>query len=274
MSEYQFYEFRAIAKPLTSAQQAEVRRHSSRATISATSFVNEYNWGDFGGSVEELMTDYFDVHVYWANWNTHIFSVRLPHGVLDPTMVACFIDDDSTLEVDEVATGVILTFRYAPEDAWDEPEWDRDWMADLITIYHDLIRGDLRSLYIAWLAGMSRACWYDEEELDQIPEPPVPANLGELSPALFSLAEFMNLDDDWLDAAVKGAGSAPPRPSVDPMDGLEDWLAQLPEPEKNQALLKVLRGDAATSLRSLWNSFITSPMAILSLRMARHEPNE
>ena len=50
MSEYQYYEFLAVDRPLTAAEQAEVRQLSTRARITATSFANEYHWGDFKGS--------------------------------------------------------------------------------------------------------------------------------------------------------------------------------------------------------------------------------
>ena len=40
----------AVTGPLTTAEQAEVRQFSTRARITATSFTNEYHWGDFKGS--------------------------------------------------------------------------------------------------------------------------------------------------------------------------------------------------------------------------------
>ena len=49
MSEYQYYEFVAIDKPLTSTQMAELRSRSSRADITRTRFVNHYEWGNFKG---------------------------------------------------------------------------------------------------------------------------------------------------------------------------------------------------------------------------------
>ncbi|MDN3351358.1 hypothetical protein [Actinomadura sp. DC4] len=49
MSENQYYEFRAIDRPLHERQRAEPRALSTRAQITATSFVNEYHWGDFRG---------------------------------------------------------------------------------------------------------------------------------------------------------------------------------------------------------------------------------
>jgi hypothetical protein len=42
MSEYQYYEFLALDRPLTEEQRAELRSISSRAEITATRFVNEY----------------------------------------------------------------------------------------------------------------------------------------------------------------------------------------------------------------------------------------
>jgi hypothetical protein len=49
MSEYQYYEFAAIDRPLSKDEMAELRALSSRATISPTSFANEYHWGDLKG---------------------------------------------------------------------------------------------------------------------------------------------------------------------------------------------------------------------------------
>ena len=40
MSEYQYYDFRALDRPLTSRQQSALRAISSRAEITSTSFTN------------------------------------------------------------------------------------------------------------------------------------------------------------------------------------------------------------------------------------------
>jgi hypothetical protein len=44
MSEYQYYEFAAIDRPLTRDEQAELRAISTRALITPASFVNTYQW--------------------------------------------------------------------------------------------------------------------------------------------------------------------------------------------------------------------------------------
>ena len=71
MSEYQYYEFRAIDRALTKDEMAALRRISSRAEITSHGFVNEYNYGDLKAEPLDLMERYFDVFTYVANWGTH-----------------------------------------------------------------------------------------------------------------------------------------------------------------------------------------------------------
>ena len=85
VSEYQYYEFLAVDRPLDDAEQAEVRSLSTRARITATSFVNEYHWGDFNGDPNRLMERYYDAHLYVANWGTHRVMFRLPATCSIPT---------------------------------------------------------------------------------------------------------------------------------------------------------------------------------------------
>ena len=84
MSEYQYYEFLAVDRPLDAREQAELRALSTRASITATSFTNEYQWGDFRGDPRQMMERYFDAHLYLANWGTHRLMLRLPSALLDP----------------------------------------------------------------------------------------------------------------------------------------------------------------------------------------------
>ena len=57
-----------------------------------------------------------------------------------------------------------------------------------------LINGDLRPLYLAWLA-----CNYDEDSM----EPPVPAGLGKLPRELKAMADFYELSNKFLATAAK-----------------------------------------------------------------------
>jgi hypothetical protein len=60
MSEYQYYEFAAVDKPLNEKDMRTLRNLSSRAQITPSSFVNEYNWGNFKGNPLKLMEKYFE----------------------------------------------------------------------------------------------------------------------------------------------------------------------------------------------------------------------
>jgi hypothetical protein len=87
MSEYQYYEFRAVDRPLTEDQMAELRSVSSRADITPTSFVNVYNWGDFKGDPYKWMEKYFDAFLYLANWGTRWLMFRISKKLVDAAAV-------------------------------------------------------------------------------------------------------------------------------------------------------------------------------------------
>src|SRR5450755_92608 len=82
VSEYQYFEFQAIDRPLSKKEMAELRSYSTRARITPTSFVNDYSWGIFKGDADVWMDKYFDAFIYLANWGTHILKIRLPDNQL------------------------------------------------------------------------------------------------------------------------------------------------------------------------------------------------
>src|ERR1039458_3070202 len=68
----------------------------------------------------------------------------------------------------------------------------------LLPIRADLLRGDLRALYLGWLLGVQ-----SENVDDDQPEPPVPAGLRDLSAALRSLTQFLDIETDLLEVAAE-----------------------------------------------------------------------
>lgn len=67
MSEYQRYEFIASDRPLTQAQLCEVERLSSHIEATSVHALIEYEWGDFKHDPIEVLYNYFDGFLYWAN---------------------------------------------------------------------------------------------------------------------------------------------------------------------------------------------------------------
>ena len=82
MSEYQYYEFQAIDRPLGDADRQALRGLSTPARITATSFTNEYHWGDLKGNPVRWMERWFDLHLYLANWGTRRLMIRLPQRLV------------------------------------------------------------------------------------------------------------------------------------------------------------------------------------------------
>ncbi|HEY1915879.1 MAG TPA: hypothetical protein VGH27_09920 [Streptosporangiaceae bacterium] len=254
MSEYQYYEFLAVDRPLDEQQQAEVRELSTRARISATSFVNEYHWGSFRGDPLEMMERYYDAHLYLANWGTHRVMLRLPLALLSlETAEQYCIDPD----VDAQARGEHLILDMASEDeSGDWVEGAEDSLSAIVGIRAELAAGDLRPLYLAWLAAFGTwerdedAFGYDEEtEL----EPPVPAGLGSLTAPQRALADFLRLDADLLTIAAHGS---PPlaRADDDPRK-LARWIKDLSASEKDELLHRVAEGHGARVQMELQHRF-------------------
>jgi hypothetical protein len=91
MSEYQYFEFQAIDRPLSDADREALRKLSTRARITATSFTNSYEWGDFKGKPAELVERWFDLHLYLANWGSRRLMIRLPKRLVDRSLLDAFL---------------------------------------------------------------------------------------------------------------------------------------------------------------------------------------
>jgi hypothetical protein len=230
MSEYQYYEFQAIDRPLTENEMAELRSFSTRARITPMSFVNEYNWGNFKGNPDMWMERYFDAFLYLANWGTHVLKLRLPSGLLDLQTARKYYSSDSAF-VHEKNGKVVLSFVSEDEDA----EWVEDdgSLAALISVRSDLKRGDMRALYLGWLLCAQGGELDDEDE-----EPPVPPGLGQLSASLDSFIEFLRIDRDLIHVAAQA--SAPLEDMTLKIDEVKTWVARLPAEEKDDALARLM----------------------------------
>ncbi|MFN8511205.1 MAG: hypothetical protein U0232_00325 [Thermomicrobiales bacterium] len=238
MSEYQYYEFQAIDRPLTKAELAAVRALSTRATITPTRFQNEYHWGDFKGDPLVLMTRYYDIHVYFANWGTHQLMLRLPRQLLDSETALryCFSD---CAEVHTKGEFTILDLRSDDEEGGDWEEEGEDWMSALLPLRADLAGGDLRALYISWLSSAEAGLLDDDDS-----EPPVPAGLGKLSASLQTLAKFLRVSDDLLAVAAEKSGSLRERGAA-AADEIARWVGTLPPAEKDALLVRAMDGEGA-----------------------------
>ena len=229
MSEYQYYEFTAIDKPLNEKEMKALRNLSSRAQITPTSFVNEYHWGDFKGNPLKLVEKYFDAFLYLANWGTRWMMFRVPRNLVDVDLVKKYCPGDSAV-IHEKGDHVIFEFTSETDDyEWEEGE---GWLSSLISLRADILHGDYRSLYLAWLF-----CVQMEEMEDDELEPAVPPNLAELNAPLKSFVDFMRIDTDLIAVAVETSSSEDRH--TDPK-ALKIWIHNLPAKEKDDILFRLV----------------------------------
>jgi len=265
MSEYQYYEFLAIDSPLDAKQMAALRALSTRAEITSTSFTNVYNWGDFKGSPEKLMEQYFDAHVYVANWGTQILMLRLPKALLSKETLAPYCVEEGLHGWTKGEHLIIEWHREGePPDEWVDGE---GWMARLTPIREELERGDYRALYLGWLYAVT---FEDPDEIgEDIIEPPMPAGLGKLTAAQRSLVEFLDIDEDLLAAAAQA--SPPVSDQIESPHELSQWVATIPADETRQYLLLLLQGKAKQAEREVKQKYMVARHASVSPATAKSE---
>ena len=234
MSEYQYYEFQAIDRPLTEKEMADLRSRSTRAEISPTSFVNDYSWGSFRGDEDAWMEKYFDAFLYLANWGNHAFKLGLPARLLDLKTARRYCRGDQAAAREKNGK-VILSFHSEDEGVSDWVEGEGH-LSSLISVRAELACGDLRGLYLGWLL-CAQSGHLDDDEL----EPPVPAGLARLSASLESFVEFLRIDADLV--AVAAIASAPlvhlePKPAE-----VRAWITKLRAAEKDDLLTRLIAGN-------------------------------
>ena len=212
MSEYQYFEFQAIDRPLSKKEMGELRSYSTRARITPTTFVNDYSWGDFKGDTDAWMDKYFDVFLYIANWGTRILKLRLPDTQLSAKTARLYAAGEHAAV--RVKNGNVI-FTFHSEDEEDEESVvSEGLLASIISVRSELARGDLRALYLGWLLCVQSG---ELESVDLLP--PVPPGLAKLSGSLTSLGSFLRVDRTLIRVAAKPA--AKNRTVADLMQNLE-----------------------------------------------------
>src|SRR5216683_2285400 len=233
MSEYQYYEFQAIDRPLDQAAQQALRAISSRARITATSFTNHYEWGDLKADPRDLVARWFDLHLYLANWGSRRLIMRLPKRLLNRKDIDPFLWQIDWVEI--LTSGDSLVFdmsRYElePDDYSDDGS---GWLAALAPLRSDVLAGDFRLFYLLWLAAVEDGVVADDEI-----EPM--RGIGSLTGALEAFANFFVIDPDLVQAAAELEADE----AAISEDDMRRVLAAISERDKTELLRRVAEGDA------------------------------
>jgi hypothetical protein len=254
MSEYQYYEFQALDRPLEARELEKIRSFSTRAKITPTSFVNDYSWGDFRGDVGSWMENYFDAFLYFASWGTRSLAFRLPAKWIDPEFARQYARGES-FTLSAKGDKVLLRFDSNAEDGDDGETEER--LSDFIPLRSELAKGDHRALYLGWLLEV-KSVDLDPDEL----EPPVPPGLGQLSGSLESFADFLRVDPDLLHVAAEA--SPPLRDPRFELEEIRTWVEALTGEEKDSVIAEAIsRGDDAP-IAALAGRFFASRAKLVS----------
>ena len=265
MSEYQYYEFQAIDCPLDRAAQEALRSISSRARITATSFTNQYDWGDLKGDPRKFMEQWFDLHLYLANWGTRRLMMRLPKRSLSRADVDHFVREVDWVESWTSGNNLIVDIcrdEVEPDEDWDDGS---GWLAALAPLRTDLLGGDLRLFYLLWLTAVEDEL-VSEDEVEPLP------GIGPLTGALEGFAEFFSIDPDLVQAAAERVADD----QAISEDDLREALGAIPEREKIELLLRVVHGDAhvAAELRNRFRKQESSTTTYRSVGTLRRRARE
>ena len=248
MSEYQRYEWQTIDRLLTEDEQEAVRRLSSHIEVSSSQAVVTYSWGDFKHDPRDVLVRFFDAYMYMANWGSRRLMFRFPAGLLSREAIEPYCVEELIM-FKTVGGSDILDMELSEEEGsgtWIEGEGS---LSGLIPLRNDILHGDYRSLYLAWLKAGSLAG--DEpphgrkSTAPRPLEPPVPAGLKHLSPALKRLQDLFDIAPCLVEAAAEISPELAETPETD----FRPLVAQLSREECDGFLCRLAQGDTTAGMK-------------------------
>lgn len=239
MSEYQYYEWQTIDRPLSPSEQTDVNGLSSHMdTVTSTQAVVTYSWGDFKHDPKKVLLNYFDAFLYDSNFGWRRLIFRLPKNLVDLQSFQPYLIEDRVMLEEH---GKYFTIEIEFSDDSDYFEWveSESVLGQLAPLRDQILQGDMRMLYLAWLNAIS----IDDPEEAEV-EPPVPAGLKKLNASLQAFADFFEIDPHLISAAAGSSQKAESTPEPDP----ESAIAKLSREESDAHLLQILRGEPGAVL--------------------------
>jgi hypothetical protein len=241
MSEYQYYEWQTIDRPLTARELTGVNGLSSHMdTVTSTQAIVTYSWGDFKHEPKQVLQKYFDAFLYDSNFGVRELMFRLPKDLVDVQLFESYlIEDHITLE----EHGKYYVLHIEMNDEADFFEWveSEGTLGQLIPLREQLLQGDVRMLYLAWLKMISMN---EREEWEDKVQPPIPAGLKKMNASLQAFAEFFEIDSHLITAAAQASGPIKSTPETN----FKSALAKLTRAEVDAHLLQIVRNEPGAVL--------------------------
>lgn len=248
MSEYQYHEWQTVDRVLTPEEQAAVNDLSSHIDVSSSRAVVTYHWSDFRHDPKQVLLQYFDAYFYLANWGSLRLMFRFPHGLIDKADIEPYCIDEY-IAFERIGKYQVLDLDFGPEDGggWMEAEAG---LSHFIRLRADLLEGDFRLLYLAWLKAMtmdSDPYEYEDDDPDITAydrEPLIPPGLKKLSSSLQNFVQVFEIDPFLVQAAAEASPDIKKARAVD----YRDLIERLPRAECDDFLARLAEGDPGVGL--------------------------
>ena len=237
MSEYQYYEFQAIDRPLTQEERAAICELSSRVKPTATTASFTYSYGNFRGDPKQVLARYFDIMYYITNWGTQQLMFRFPTSLINRETIELYCIDNY-ISLSFAGDWAILDWEFSQEEGFNDWIEGEGILSELIGLRQEILQQDYRGLYLAWLKAIDLSEGYIDIDKTQL-EPPLPPGLGQLSAAQKAFTEIFELDEHLLNVACASSGKL----TTISEQTWQQAISQLSASERQDFLLRLAKGE-------------------------------
>ncbi|WP_430013205.1 hypothetical protein ACQY1Y_17095 [Microcystis ichthyoblabe FBCC-A1114] len=237
MSEYQYYEFQAIDRPLTQEERAAICELSSRVKPTATTASFNYSYGNFRGDPKQVLARYFDIMYYITNWGTQQLMFRFPTSLINREAIELYCIDNY-ISLSFAGDWAILDWEFSQEEGFNDWIEGEGILSELIGLRQEILQQDYRGLYLAWLKAIDLSEGYIDIDKTQL-EPPLPPGLGQLSAAQKAFTEIFELDEHLLNVACASSGKL----TTISEQTWQQAISQLSASEREDFLLRLAKGE-------------------------------
>lgn len=235
MSEFQYYEFQTVERLLTDREQRAIGKLSSRVELTPNRAVFTYQFGDFPRDPKQILFRYFDALLYLANWGSRQLMFCLPKSRADLREIQSYSIGgfiSASVRGDKILLD--LAFHEEECESWADGEGK---LSSLLQLRADILNGDYRSLYLAWLKAITLL---EDEEVDQLKGiPPVPSGLGKLSQPLRDFVRVFDVRPDLIGIVAQESKD----PENPPQEALRRAIGKLPRDEGTAYLVRLAMGE-------------------------------
>lgn len=241
MSEYQYSRFERLDGCLDNTERHALSNTSSRAELTANSFQVYYNYSSLRADPSELVLNYFDVGLYYADWGSIDVYIKLPAGTVPDEVLQI---EASSLYIQETNQWQLLVFSIEEYYEYFDNEYADDFFYNLAELRSELMQGDWRLFYFIWLSEVEF-----KYELTSLPL--INFDFNHLSKAQLAFADLFDIPLALVKALALALVKNPHHQASQEKFQIDDWLNNLTMQEKDKLLRIVFEQGQLTSYQAL-----------------------